>query len=496
MKQLIVVLLLLSTIKIFSQTELNKHEWFDYFGKPSPTNELSLYFRENINLELLKAIKFKDTIEDNKRIILSFQFTKNLKIISVKANSQYGELNNEIEKAFRNYDLKKIKFPDNRGLYNYKLQIISSFNNSAIINCSTFLIYDKEPVYDGCDLINNHSNLSTCNYRILESFIADNMNPEIIQDFKSSGQLILQPKFTIDVKGEITANNSNAPTKVLKEELDRVLKLLPKPIAPATRNGKPISREVKSSIVLFVEPKDSLSETLKSEPLVIEYPKTTDLSIYFKNNLKTEDFKSLSQKSVRIYFELDKKGRYINVWNNIKDRELNLKLCSILKRYPVANYNITNKDLLNIYSYTLLEKLEDKNIYRFTSELCPETFRFPIVKGCEKSKSSKDLSKCNGDSFFFFVKRNFNTNLRNKTKLSNSIWIKSSFKIDSLGKIVDLKVSSPNPYFANEIEKLLNDLPYKIEPALKNGEPSDCYFNFPIRFKINRDFDAYNFVTK
>lgn len=496
MKQLIVVLLLLSTIKNFSQNEFNKYEWFDYFGKPSSTNELSLYFRENINLELLKAIKFKDTIEDNKRIILSFQFTKNLKITSVKANSQYWELNKEIEKAFRNYDLNKLKFPDNRSLYNYKLQIISSFNNSAIMNCSTFLIYDKEPVYDGCDLINNHSNLSTCNYRKLESFIADNMNPEIIQDFKSSGRLILQPKFTIDVKGEITATNSNAPTKALKEELDRVLKLLPKPIAPATRNGKPISREIKSSIVLFIEPKDSLSETLKLEPLVVEYPETNELSNYFKNNLKNKDFESLNQKSVRIYFELDKKERYINVWNNIKDRELNLKLSNLLKRYPVKDHKITNKDLLNIYSYTLLEKLEDKNIYRFTSELYPETFRFPVVKGCEKSKSPKGLNKCNGDYFFFFVKRNFDTSLRNKTKLSNSIWIKSSFKIDSLGEIVDLKVSSPNPYFANEIEKLLNDLPYKISPALKNGKPYDCYFNFPVHFKMNRDFDAYNFATK
>jgi hypothetical protein len=468
--------------------ESDKYRDFDIYALPSNSNELSRYFRKNINIKLLDAIKFQDTIENNKRIILEFKINKKFKVNNLRVNSQYNELNNEIKEAFKNYDIKKLNLPKESELYTYKIQIISSYNNRSIINCSTHIIYDKLPVYEGCVSKTTHSNLSTCNYEKLKAHVLNNIDAKVIEESKILGELMLFPKFTVDVQGDITHIESKAPNDVLILELNRVISLLSK-VKPATRNGRPILYNTNSAISLVIEPK---TETYKSE--VMERKDTllnenSDLSLHLKKYIKKDELKAIKlmarQKYVTISFGIDKKGKYIDIKNNIKDDVFSEKVNKIFQNYPIEKHAINEVDLLATYSYIIITKGYEDLIIQ--TENKPIVRVPPIFKGCENEESSMELKKCTSSNIAYLVKKEFNEDLQYKTNLKGDIKIYCIFKIDTTGNIVDVKVRAPNPYLTNEIETIIKNMPPAIKPGTRNGKPVTVPYSFPLVYKVGQN---------
>lgn len=100
---------LLFQVFCLSQSEPKKFKdkfaEFDYYAKPSKTNDLSKYFKRNIDYTLLENYKFKFTLRKNRVIVLSFRIDKNNKATDLEVSSPYSDLNFSIIKAFKTYDL-------------------------------------------------------------------------------------------------------------------------------------------------------------------------------------------------------------------------------------------------------------------------------------------------------------------------------------------------------------------------------------------------------
>ena len=499
MKRLIIILTVLLNVTAHSQTEFqkfeSKYDEFDFYAKPSPKNELSRFFRNHINTSLLDAVKFRDTIEANKRIFLVFHLNSKNELTGLSANSAYAELNKSITDAFRKYDIEKLNIPNKNRLDTYVLQIISSENGKAILNCSTEIVYDKLPILEGCESIKTHNELKKCNNKSIEKHIVNTISFAKIQSEKILGELKLSVKFLVDYDGGIKNIECKAPTEALTEELNRMMETFPKAKVAPTRNGNPTFWEIKEHIFLIIEPKTESykDEVQKSKDTLLD--ENSDLALHFKKYITDTELQNIKlqarQHSVIISFSIDKNGRYIDVSNNIKDVLFNEKLNSILRTYPIEKHGIGQVDLLAKYSYSVITKGYDN--YTIQTQQEPMVMLSPIFKGCEKEKSFNDIKKCNSVKVGYQINKEFDKNLRSKTDLKGDIRIFCVFKVDTDGKIVDVKVQAPNPFLANEVESIIKSLPPVIKPGIQNGKPVKVPFSLPVVFRVgeNRPEDLF-----
>lgn len=138
-------------------------------------------------------------------------------------------------------------------------------------------------------------------------------------------------------------------------------------------------------------------------------------------------------------------------------------------------------------------KIDESSIVYETDEgeYVPETITLslvqtaPVFPGCEKY--SKDLlksKKCFSKKITKFFNRNFDTDVANELELHGIQSIKSYFIIDSNGEIKpDIRTSRTHPKIAEEIKKVLKDLP-KMQPATQNGKKVNLMYSLPVRFMI------------
>ena len=113
---------------------------------------------------------------------------------------------------------------------------------------------------------------------------------------------------------------------------------------------------------------------------------------------------------------------------------------------------------------------------------------YPVFnKKCEKAKTPSELRKYFSKNVSNIVFRKFSTHLRHKIKLTRDNKIFSIFHVDTLGKIINIKVKAPNPFLANEIERIIKTIPYIYKPAYFNGKPIRSPFSLPIRMRIKEN---------
>lgn len=82
-----------------------------------------------------------------------------------------------------------------------------------------------------------------------------------------------------------------------------------------------------------------------------------------------------------------------------------------------------------------------------------------------------------------FVKENFNLESASNLGLEGNQKIYTQFKIDTFGKIIELKVKAPHKQIEKETKRVLNQLPTFI-PAKQGGKNVSIIYNLPIAFKI------------
>jgi len=494
-KQLVLLILLFTTPVSFSQAKssmefIDKFEEFDYYAKPDKTNKLSAYFRSEMDTRLLKAVKFKQPDARKQRVFLSFQLNSKNEPIAIKVTSPYSELNNNIIVAFKKYDIEKLNIPEINPKNTYLLQIISKANDKIIVNCSTTIIYDRFPVFEGCESVVSYNRMKTCINKQLEKHIVKNMSPDEIIKAKVFGYIMLHPRFIVDKKGGIKQIKSKAPSVNLTNELNRIVALFPKAKIPPTRNGNPTNLYYDGYVGLQIGSKDEKyeDEVLKSKDTTLKG--NNSLALHFKKYITEKELKNIAffrkQQHIKISFGINKKGKLIEVKTNLRNIKMNNKLVQIFKKFPFEKLNIVPSNILTLYSYNIITKSASKNVIQCNDE--PLTSIFPIFnKKCEKSKSPGVLKKCFSENITRFLVKNFDSKLRNKTKLKGEIKIYAMFQVDTLGNIAIIKVRAPNPFLSNEIGEIINSIPKVYKPGLSNGEVVKTKIGAPVRFRIGSE---------
>ena len=496
------LLCMLITTNEFAQTKKfnDKYDEFDYYAKPSETSVLANYFKNKLTNNLVEAANFKDSIGSHQRIFLTFRFNQENKMVMVKAHSAYTELNTEIEEAFKKFDINQLSIPEKSTLNNYVLQIISRENNKNSINCNTKVVYDRYPVFEGCDSINNYGKMKSCINKQLEAHIVKNISPQSIKKAKLLGRLKLYPKFIINEEGGIENIVCKAPTDSLSAEFKQLIALFPKAKKAATRNGQPTKFAYYGSIGLQIDSDDKKYEqTVLSVNDSILNPNNA-LALHYKQNLTEEDLKNIifpvNTKHIYIYFGINKKGKLTDLKSNTMNPKFNDRIIKIFKDFPIEEINIQDPYKLESYRFSLITKAH-KNIIECNNK--PEIYAYPLFdRSCEKSSSALDVKRCFNDKISSIIIFEFDRQLRTKTKLTGEIRLFTSFEINTEGEFVNIKVKAPNPFLENEMVRIIKEIPKLYKPAYLNRKPTLFKFTLPVIFSVgeNKPEDPFKGLEK
>ncbi|MES2573302.1 MAG: hypothetical protein V4572_00025 [Bacteroidota bacterium] len=494
----------------FSQIENQllsyKHEEFDSFAKPNKTNNLSKFFTKRIDSDLLDPYKIKDTIKKKKNVYLTFKFDESNKVTKVIVNSPYSELNKSIREAFKDYDIENLNIPEKSPLNTYVLQILSREGDKMVINCSTNVVYDRLPIFEGCESSVNKLKLSNCFYKKISEHIVNTISPAEIKRAKVLGMLNLRVKFLVNEQGAIEQINCKAPTDSLTQELNRVVALFPKAKSPATRNGKPTSYIYEKTIGFQVDSdNEKYKEEIETKNEGLVYSKDTllnpnsELALHFKNYISPEELNKivfpLKKQSIYLSFNIDKKGKPIDIKTNSEKAKLNDRLVEIFNKFPFEKLNIKSSTVVESYRYPIIIESFNKNIIISKDE--PTVYTPPFFdKNCENSNSPDQLYDCLNQNIKDIVISKFKNSIKYKTTITNSVKISCAFLIDANGKIINVKASAPNPIICNELEQIIKNITKVYKPAYLNGKAVTTTYRYSFRFNFseNKIDDFQNLV--
>ena len=478
----------------FADKYKDKYEEFDAYAKPSKTNELSKFFKNRISSEMLKSLQFSESDERKQRVFLTFSLNKSDEIINVKATSKYSEFNKQIVSAFKKYPIDKLNIPEKNTRNVYVLQIVSKEAEKSVINCSSAIIYDKFPVCFGCQDYTNYQDLKNCMGDKLVEHITNTISLKEIEDSEIVGELKLQTQFNIDDEGNIIKVKSKTPTNDLTKELNRVVKLFPKVKIVGTRNNNPTRSFFRKRIVLQIN-SDNFAQNEESKYKITNPDSQNDLSKHFNQLLTQDELYGTDvlgkKKSIALTFNINTKGKLVNIKTNSGIKSLNTKIISAFKKFPIDKLNLGATSVLELYTYQIITKVNNKNSIKCSTS--PKTLIHPIFKGCEKSKDPYLLKKCFSNKISHHIRNNFDTKLLRSMNKSKTYRVYTRFKVDTTGEITQIGVKASNPIYANEAASILKSVP-NVAPAYINGQPSEMSFAIPIVLKVNKQKSKKDFV--
>ena len=109
----------------------------------------------------------------------------------------------------------------------------------------------------------------------------------------------------------------------------------------------------------------------------------------------------------------------------------------------------------------------------------------PTVESCLKHNSSNvEKKKCTSDFIRNHVGTNFNTKIASQNGLTEMQRINVIFKIDTDGKVIDIKSRAPHPALKAEATRVVKTLPQFI-PGKHDGKTVITPYSLPILFKVN-----------
>ena len=491
MKHFLFLLLITFATIGFSQTKpifyVDKIKEFDSIAKPSPTNDLSKYFRRKIDANLLDNYKINEFDGNQNHIYLAFKLSKEDKAVPIRVTSPYSELNKSIADAFLNFDISKLNIRDKSPLNIYMLQILSREGDKMIFNCSTNIIYDRYPVYEGCESNTSYSEMEFCIKNLLETYVVNNISPVQIERAKVMGLLTLKLRFIIDEKGRVEQVIVKNPKDSLSIELKRILTQFPVAKTPALRNGKPTKLPFNETIKLIInsENKEYIADVIKSKDSTLN--PNNELALHFKKFIGDEQLKKIFfnpiVKRINIRFSLDKKGKLIDVKANSLNPKLNNRLIELFRTFPIEKLNIKSTNVLESYSYTIISEAYPVNVIQCNDK--PNVYIAACYdKHCEKSDSPVELMECFNERISAYIIESFDASVRSKTNLTGDVRIYCSFQVDVDTKIINVKVKAPNPSLANEMEEMLKDMPTVYKPAYLNGVAIKSSYTIPVTFQL------------
>lgn len=107
----------------------------------------------------------------------------------------------------------------------------------------------------------------------------------------------------------------------------------------------------------------------------------------------------------------------------------------------------------------------------------------PIYPGCENKKTNKERCKCMSDKITKLVQSKFDTGLGSDLGLTGKQVIRTQFKIDKTGRVIDVKVRGPHPGLENEAKRVIKYIP-DMTPGKQRDKNVAVIYSLPIVFKV------------
>lgn len=223
---------------------------FQALAQPSTESDLANYFKIYLEQNLLKKIDFSklktssyykgiSNKKYNYTIRLTFEINKKNKAFNFRIHTGDSELDKKVIEIFKNYPLEKLNLNDNAKLGKISIQLFTKEDKNTIIKASRFAVVDQLPVLKGCEGIAYNSELGRCLYDQIFEYVLKNISLENIAKQGKRGEIIINPRFSIDSDGKIFRVNSIAPNKIIKDEIDRIITSFNQVIIPGKRNDTP-----------------------------------------------------------------------------------------------------------------------------------------------------------------------------------------------------------------------------------------------------------------
>ncbi|SFI64910.1 energy transducer TonB [Olleya namhaensis] len=147
-----------------------------------------------------------------------------------------------------------------------------------------------------------------------------------------------------------------------------------------------------------------------------------------------------------------------------------------------VNWNLENKPntttaVLTSEEVVFLEEVEDVEVPIDVVEVVPT---FP---GCENSTNTEKI-KCFKEALSNLVSKNFDIGLAEELNLSGKHRIRTYFKIDKNGDVIDIQASAANTALANEAIRVLKLIP-KLKSGTQRGKPVIVPYGLPMQFTLD-----------
>lgn len=107
----------------------------------------------------------------------------------------------------------------------------------------------------------------------------------------------------------------------------------------------------------------------------------------------------------------------------------------------------------------------------------------PVFPGCEKYETNEEKKECMSSKIREYVMDRFDTDLAQELGLSGRNRITVIFKIDSKGKVVDVRAQAPHPRLQKEAVQVVKGLP-QMTPGKQRGKPVEVLYTLPIIFQV------------
>jgi len=177
--------------------------------------------------------------------------------------------------------------------------------------------------------------------------------------------------------------------------------------------------------------------------------------------------------------------------NNLSDAEQKKreqKIASIVNRSALKVLKITDGNTTTLLDATdaVLQKT-NQNVASEDVEVPFVTLdEIPIFAGAADDGSKETNMRNTRDSISTFVARNFNTTIANEQNLTGRQRISVIFKINTLGKVVDVYARAPHPALEAEAIRVIQSLP-DFKPGKFKGKTVTVPYSLPILFTLKED---------
>lgn len=211
-------------------------------------------------------------------------------------------------------------------------------------------------------------------------------------------------------------------------------------------------------------------------------------TLHFKNflspNLIASADLSKRKKEIALFFNLDKKNRFINIRTNSENNVLNNAIINAFNLLSIDDLNLTEKSPLHNYSLQIICKENNKPLLKCSSQIVYSTPA--IYSGCEKStKNYATLNKCNNTKLRNFIIDNFDYDLAKRTGLKGVVSIYAIFIINKdTRKFTDLKVKTPNDVLKYETKRVLFSFPEVTNSGYLLGKLTNTKYSLPLKIAL------------